>query len=456
MKIFKIYSLLIMSLLVSQCGFLDETSPNDLDAQTAIQDGASANAALIGCYSSLQHSSSYGGHFALIAEACGGNARTGGYNYLSLDQLGAHAVTPANLLIEELWTAQYRTITNTNQLLTALPKISDLSADDKKNIEAQARGLRAMVHFDLLRYFGEHWNPNSAFGIPIIQTVQTLSDAPTRGTVAAAYTFIINELSAALTLMDPTKKDIPYLTKSGVNALLSRVYLYKGDKTKAAQHATEVIDSGDFALVDAANYATIFTKRLTSESIFELKFDAQNRSAYNGLTYGRDSAISSEVNFFADALLDTFFQARTGDVRAERLDFVGNNSTILPNGRTQKYRGEEARDNSAYMIRFAEMYLIRSEAKGKIDGLADLNTIRVKRGLAALTATDVSTDAAFQKAILDEIQAEFNFEGHRYFSLARTRQLFAETGIEDFRSIMPIPGREIIASKGGIVQNLGY
>jgi hypothetical protein len=34
--------------------------------------------------------------------------------------------------------------------------------------------------------------------------------------------------------------------------------------------------------------------------------------------------------------------------------------------------------------------------------------------------------------------------------------LFAETGIENFRSIMPIPGREIIASKGGIVQNSGY
>ncbi|MEY4935840.1 MAG: hypothetical protein RIS64_2199 [Bacteroidota bacterium] len=456
MKYLKIYSLLILSLLVSQCGFLEETSPNDLDAQTAIKDAASANAALIGCYSSLQSSSSYGGHFALISDVCGGNAVTGGYNYQSLDQLGLHAVTPANLLIEELWTAQYRTITNINQLLTALPTISDLAAVDKKNIEAQARGLRAMVHFDLLRFFGEHWNQASTLGIPMIQTVQSLQDAPTRATVAATYTFILSDLNAALTLIDPSKKDIPYLTKSGINALLSRVYLYKGDKVKAAFHASEVINSGDFALVDAANYATIFTKRLTSESIFELKFDAQNRSAYNGLTYGRDSAISSEVNFYATALLDTFFQARPDDVRAELLDFVGNNATILPNGRTQKYRGEESRDNSAYMIRFAELYLIRAEAKGKVDGLTDLNLIRVERGLTALTAANVSTDAAYQKAILDEIQAEFNFEGHRYFNLARTRQLFAETGIENFRSIMPIPGREIIASKGGIVQNSGY
>jgi hypothetical protein len=316
--------------------------------------------------------------------------------------------------------------------------------------------LRAMVHFDLLRYFGEHWNQNSALGIPLIQTVQTLQDAPNRATVAATYTAVLSDLNAALTLIDPTKKDIPYLTKSGINALLSRVYLFKGDKVKAAQHATEVINSNDFALVDAANYATIFTKRLTSESVFELKFDAQNRSAYNGLTYGRDLAIRSEVNFFADTSLNQFFQARTGDVRAAMLDFVNNNATILPNGRTQKYRGEEARDNSAYMIRFAEMYLIRAEANGKINGLADLNLIRVQRGLTALTAANVSTDAAYQKAVMDEIQAEFNFEGHRYFSLARTRQLLAETRIEDFRSIMPIPGREIIASKGAIAQNPGY
>jgi starch-binding outer membrane protein, SusD/RagB family len=456
MKNLKIYNLLILILLVSQCGFLDETSPNDLDAQTAIKDAASANAALIGCYSSLQNSSSYGGHFALISETCGGNALTGGYNYISLDQLGFHAVTPANLLVEELWTAQYRTITNTNQLLAALPNVSGLTAAGKKNIEGQARGLRAMVHFDLLRYFGEHWNQNAAFGIPIIQTVQGLQDAPSRATVAAVYTFIINELSAALSLVDPLQKDIPVLTKSGINALLSRVYLYKGDKTKAAQFANEVINSGDFALVDSLNYGTIFSKRLTSESIFELKFDAQNRSAYNGLTYGRDSAIRSEVNYVADISLDQFFQTRVGDVRARLLDFVNNNSTILPSGRTQKYRGEESRDNSAYMIRFAEMYLIRAEANGKIAGLADLNKIRTQRGLAALTAADVPTDSTYLKAILDENQAEFNFEGHRYFDLARTRQLHAETGIDNFRSIMPIPGREIIASKGSIVQNQGY
>jgi hypothetical protein len=102
------------------------------------------------------------------------------------------------------------------------------------------------------------------------------------------------------------------------------------------------------------------------------------------------------------------------------------------------------------------MYLIRAEANGKINGLADLNLIRVQRGLTALTAANVSTDAAYQKAVMDEIQAEFNFEGHRYFNLARTQQLLAETRIEDFRSIMPIPGREIIASKGAIEQNPGY
>jgi starch-binding outer membrane protein, SusD/RagB family len=456
MKILKIYSLLIISLFMSRCGFLEETSPNDLDAATAISNGASAQAALIGCYSSLQNGSSYGGQFALIAESCGGNAQTGGYNYISLDQLGAREVTPANLLVEELWAALYRTITNTNRLLNALPNINDLPAAQKKDIEGQARAIRAMVHFDILRYFGEHWNQNSALGIPIIQTTQTLQDAPNRATVSANYAAIISDLSAALTLIDPTHKAIQFITKSGVNSLLSRVYLYKGDKVKAAAHATEVINTGDFALVDAANYKTIFDKRLTSESIFELKFDNQNRSAFNALTYGRDSAIRSEISFIADTILNAFFQSRAGDKRADLLDFVHNNTTILPSGRTQKYRGEEARDNSAYMMRFAEMYLIRAEANGRVAGLADLNLIRVQRGLTALTAADVPTDAAYQNALLDENQAEFNFEGHRYFDLARTRQLEAVTGIKNFRSIMPIPGREIIASKGAIAQNQGY
>ena len=101
------------------------------------------------------------------------------------------------------------------------------------------------------------------------------------------------------------------------------------------------------------------------------------------------------------------------------------------------------------------MFLIRAEALGNIKGLADLNFLRQKRGLAVLTPGQVSTAEDFLLAILNERRAELNFEGHRYFDLARKRKINSVLNISDFRSVFPIPNREMIANPN-LKQNPGY
>jgi hypothetical protein len=244
---------------------------------------------------------------------------------------------------------------------------------------------------------------------------------------------------------------------NAVNALLARIYLYKADNEKAAEYATKVISSGDFQIMDAAKFLDIYRSKLSSESVFELLFDSQNRSGYNGATFSREDAIRPELGYMASKNVQEFFNSRVGDVRNNLVDFSSDNNdvTILPDGRTQKYRGEVSKDNSAYIVRFAEMYLIRAEALGNLKGLADLNFLRQKRGLAVLTPNQVSTSDDFIHAVLNERRAELNFEGHRYFDLARTRKIKSVLNIEDFRSVFPIPNREIIANPN-IKQNPGY
>ncbi len=459
----KIFPLLCSSLLIlslfSCSKFLDETSPNDIDAATAIKDAASAEAALIGTYSALQNSSYYGGQYPLIGEALTDNASTGGYQFLSLDQLGSKAVTPANLLSEDMWIAIYRSIANANFLITALPNVSDLTAERKAQIEAQAKTIRALAHFDLLRYYGEHWNASSEFGIPVITKVQTITDRPTRATVAATYAAILSDLNQAATLLaDTDDAPVQYINKYTVQALLARLHLYKGDRAAAASAAGGIITNTNYALLPALEYGNLFSTRQTTESIFELSFDAQNRSEFNGLTYSRDDAIRPELFYLAAAGLDVFFQGRPNDARATLLDFdpATNDVTIIPDGRTQKYRGESAKDNPAYIIRLAEMYLIRAEALGNVDGLADLNALRTTRGLSALDANEVATNEAWVQALSEERQAEFNFEGHRYFDLARWSLYSTVMGTDAYRAILPIPGREIAASGGVLTQNPGY
>ena len=456
MKAIKLLLCLFLTVAFSACNLLNEVSPNDVSAADAIKDGASAEAALLGIYSSMQQKGYYGGQYLLIGEALTDNAVTGGYQVISLDELGNKAVTPANILVEDLWLSIYRVVANCNGLLTALPDVSDLTPTRKKDIEGQARAIRALAHFDLLRYFGEHWNTSSTFGVPIVTTVQTISDVPARATVAAVYKIVTDELTAAAGLLDVKNEAPQYVNVNTVNALLSRVYLYQKNLAKADEFASKVINSTAYRLVNAADYATIFKSRRTSESIFELAFDIQNKSAYNGLTYVRDGAARPEVNFIAAAGLNVFFKTRVNDARAKLLNFdsTANDATIRPNGRTQKYRGEDVRDNPAYIVRLAEMYLIRAEAKGRVAGLADINALRAKRSVFLLTPVMVLTDDAYRTAILEERRAEFNFEGQRYFDLARLRRLKTDLNIADFRSILPIPGREVKAA--GLTQNPSY
>lgn len=453
-----IYLLLLLMVSTSACNFLDEVSPNDINTDGAISNAANAEAALLGLYSSLQQKAYYGGQFPLIADGLSDNGATGGYSYLSLDEIGNKQVSSANLIVQDLYISLYRTVANCNNLLAALPNVTDLEAARKKEIEAQARTIRALAHFDALRFFGEHWNTSSENGIAIIQTVQKITDLSSRAKVDATYTFIIDELKAALTGINQTDEQVQYVNRNTINALLARVYLYKKDKVNAAAAATKVIDNTTFALLPAAKYGDIFSARRTSESIFELAFDKQNRSDFNGLTFSRDEAIRTEIFYMAAQDLNDFFGKRPDDVRAALVDFdsTQNDVTIIPDGRTQKYRGEEAKDNPAYILRLAEMYLIRAEANGRTAGLDDLNIIRTQRGLTALTAADITTDAAFIDAVLDERRAELNFEGHRYFDLARTGKIKTVLGVDDFRGVLPIPAREIAANQGSMKQNPGY
>jgi hypothetical protein len=451
----KLTIILIYAIFFSACNLLEKNSPNDLDASTAIKDGASAEAALLGLYSSMQRDAYYGGSFPLLTEPLCNNASTGGFQVISLTQLGDKEVTPSNLIVEETWIAIYRTIANCNFLLEALTDIADLDQDRAKSIEGQTRALRALAHFDLLRTFGEHWDTNSKFGIPIISRVQTIQDQPVRATVADNYTFIIDELKAAATLVDSNDASVQYMNIHAINALLARAYLYKKDNGAAAESATKVINSQIYTLLDKESYSSLFFDRRSSESIFELSFDNQNRSAFNGLTYSRDEALRTEIFYLAAADLGAFFQTRPDDIRATLLNFSpdNNDATIQPDGRTQKYRGEDRKDSPAYIVRLAEMYLIRAEVNGLAAGLEDLNLLRVKRGLPEVVITDANL---FNEAILAERRAEFNFEGLYLNDLARWGQFEVVTGKAAYKQILPVPTREIIASGGKIEQNSGY
>jgi len=456
----KIYAFSILMLIASSCNILDQTSPNDVADDKVITSEDGANAALIGLYNSLQARDYYGGYYPMIADLYSDIGTAGGFDNIALDEISILEVTTSNILAENTWLAIYYTIATANAIINQIDDVNDpdFTSDERDHIKGQALTVRALAHFDLLRMFGEHWSSNSANGIPVVTTVQKASDVVGRSTVAETYTAILADLNEAAGLLIADDRSKEFISPMAVEGLKARVNLYAGNKAAAITAATAVIDDGSYVLQDETTFSELYSSPyLSDESIFELTFNVQNRSAFNAITFSRPEALRTEVLFLAESDMDDFFAGRPGDARSALIDFTDNDPSILPDGRSQKYRGEENRDNPAYILRLADVYLIRAEARGLAGGgLADLNEVRTHRGLGALTSGDFGSEADFLNAVLDERKAELNFEGTRMFDLARTGKVNTVLGIESFRSIFPIPFREIIATKGVIEQNPGY
>ncbi len=454
-----IYGLLAALLLGSSCAKLNQLSPTSVTAAQMFHDTTSLNEALVGLYATLEVQEYYGAYYPMLSDLNSDNGIAGGYNNTSLNEFGAYSVTSSNLFVQNMYVALYYTVTTANDILVGEGGISDTAQQTQQllaSVKGQALAIRALADFDLLRAFGYHWDTTSIYGIPIVTTVQTADSVVPRGTVAASYNSIIADLNAASTLLSGDADRNPnYINPAVINALLARVYLYKKDYFHAAAYATLVINDGAFSILDQNGFPTIYTAKNSKESILELPFNQQNQSEYNITTYARPDAASTEVLFIASQELQTFFQNRPLDLRINLLDYSSPN--FQPNGRTLKYSSDiSQKDNSAYVLRISEMYLIRAEALGRTNGLADLNTVMTNRGMTALSLSDVPDDPTYAQAVSDENRAEFNFEGHRYFDLARTGQIANVLGVPASNSVYPIPLVQINATNGVVVQNPGY
>lgn len=458
LRSFNSWVLLLLTILVigtSSCEkVLDITSPNEVGDDEIFTSVEGLRNARIGMYSTLQNRDYYGGYYQLVGESYTDNGTTGGYDVIDLNEIAARFVSPDNIYIQQTYNAIYNTIYTANKIINNIDNVPDLETEERDNTLAEALFVRGMAEFDLLRFWGEHWDRSSAYGISIVTTTGNPSEPVARSTVEQSYQQIISDLEAALGLFN-SNPGAQYATDLAAMAMLARVYLHYGDKDQAAAMATAVIESGTFELLGPEDFQNMYTSKLTSESIFELVFDPQNISAFNAATYLRDDALRSDVIFLANSDLNIFFQNRPGDRRGELVDFINNDVSIEPDGRSQKYRGETTKENSAYIIRLAEMYLVRAEALGLDGGLDDLNTIREARGMDPLSAEEVGSEDDFLTAVLDERRAEFNFEGSRLFDLARTGKVEAYMG-NGVLSLMPIPQREIDGTNGVVEQNPGY
>lgn len=424
---------------------------SSIDAASALSNSSDVQAALVGCYTGLQSSYLYGGYVQLMGDllANGGDESFVG-TFADPNAAQRKSLLVANGTTSLIWTTGYDVINRTNNVLANINKLSTPALQTTS--DGEARFIRSLVYFDLVRHFAKAWNdgtPTANPGVPLVLTpTTTVSEANNvaRNTVAEVYAQVISDLTKAESEL-PASNSF-FATRGAAAALLARVYLQQGNYPEAAAAANRVISTGRYQL--NASYGDNFLSNSdllpdTFEDIFSIQVSSQSGINELNTFYSQYRRADVEIqpqfidSFSSDDDRLNLYQDVQGTYYTNKFDVLYGNQKLM---------------------RVDEQYLIRAEANFRANTavgatpLADVNRIRVRAGLAPLTTITLAD-------ILNERHLELAFEGFALGDLKRNMQSTTDplTGNaipwNSTRLIFPIPLREINANPN-LVQNAGY
>lgn len=489
--------------LVSSCDSLLQVDPRQsIDANGALNTPDAIDAALNSVYARLRSSANYGRNLLALADAL---ADVGQTTSNSGRLIGENNNQPnSHLQVQiggtNLWQNSYFAINEANLILAGLANVQGASAAQLARWEGEAKFLRALYYFDLVKSFS--YIPTAVVpagvidegGIPLVtEGVITSGDAlnrqTPRATIDQVYTQIYTDLEDAKRLL--TSRGVQYASSGAASALLSRVALYRGDWAKVVAESTAALSSNVGTVLSGSAYVNGWRTPVNPESMFEVRFALAEESI--GVNESLQSSYTALLNlsnknsqggwgdFIPNATVRGFFGltplqignpasdnnnwdvTRNSDIRAQ-LYTTGN--TVRGAGRQIEVTKFLSKSGFAYadnvpVIRKSEMHLNRAEANYRLgnaaDALAELNAFKALRGL---TAVDLSGQALLDEILLERFK-EFAFEGQRFFDLKRNGRAIVKTTpavnlpFDDFKILPPIPQREVDGNPN-LNQNRGY
>lgn len=432
----------LLLLSVSCKKYLEEVPNNALPTETSITDVSTARAAIIGTYDRLQ--SYYASSYPTLGTITTDNVVFNGTlsEYLQLDQ---NAIPTDNVITVSAYQGIYRTINSANSVIAYVPGLSDplLNTAEKSKILGEAYFIRALAFFDLARGWG-------GVQLQLKPTVDLNGlKGIKRSTLTQTYDQVLADLVQAEQLLPEDATTRNRAQKSAARALRARLHLYRKEWADAENYASLVISNTKYSLVKP--YKSFFTAPFqTAESVLELAYSVNDRNSYWNLWYP-SSAGGQFTLKPSDGLVAKLNNAALGGTRNTLI--AGTGTTVYG----VLYNTTATSTDPSYLIRIAELYLIRAEARAQQNKLteaaADLNLVRAR---AEVPATSAVTQASLLQAIEDENGIEFAFEAHRWFDLVRTERAGAVLGINNRNYwLFPIPYSDV-QSDPDVTQNPGY
>ncbi len=457
--------------LFSSCAsdYLDLKPSTALSTESAITNVSDAEVALNGVYDGLQSYQYYGSIGVYFPDVAGEDMRSNGDGKRSVNYYKLTTLTP-NTVATGLWDQPYYVIRQATNIINQIDKITDGTTDEKNNILGQALALRGLSLFDLTRYFGATYTKDNGASLGAVNITKSLNavEKPARNSVAENYAQIISDLTTAVPLLSTSEND-GYINQWAAKALLSRVYLYKGDNANALKLAEDVINNngGLYNLWSNSNYASIWGTDYSSESLFEVVNTSTDWADREAISY-----LLSKSGYDDIVLTNSFvslLQSNPNDVRNKI--YTKSGSTYYLSKYPGKPGSGDVRTNNIVVIRLSEVYLIAAEAAYKLGGTDNLSKAAsyVNKIIQRADPSDAGVDASTVtlNRILLERRKELVGEGHRLFDAMRNNETIVRTGTDhltgalesfdrtDFRSILPIPQTEIDVNPN-IKQNDNY
>jgi hypothetical protein len=403
--------------------------------------------------------------------------------------------------VQATWTDLYEVVYRANVLQE---RIQPFTFARVNQFKGEARFLRALAYFDLVRYWG---------AVPIVDKTLSITDSKTvpRAPIADVYKFIVDDLKFAADNL-PASYPLPdkgRATKWAAKALLGKVYLTMygyplKDATALPLAKQQLVDvyaaGGSSTFSVATNFADLFkTVNDNKYAVFEIQYASGGTGLGSTIPWDQGQVFPTFWSPYSGAQSDfqvpaAFFGANWPKIdkrKAATLDSVIRNPTTgaITTGRPQftKFleKGVAApqnnRDysNNYPIVRFEDVVLMYSEVLAEEAGgatplaLTLINQIRTRSGLPAYTTAspEAASLTAFRAAMLKERRYEFVVEGQRWFDLVRTGNALAvmttfkratsSAGasfrqLDDHDLLYPIPLLELRLNPGFWQQNPGY
>ena len=383
--------------------------------------------------------------------------------------LAVQSHSSSNLRVYELWQQHYAAIRKANVVLNKIPGITFSVPATKERILGEAKFLRALFYFNLVRLYGD---------VPLVTDyvnyVSASEYAIAKSSSVDVYALIEKDLTdaAAVLPVSYSSPDVGRATAGAAKALLAKVYLIKAslplklseNYQKAVTKAEEALSApdggtGKYGYDLVSDYSRVFLPAYKNgtEHIFSAQMKGNSYSQGNNenprsiLTAipGLTGNYAHMVRFYTQGT-DKFFSIyklyKANDKR-RAVTFV-RNFTSPTNGR--KYglpivNTAVANDSTPFwnkwwdpnntavtsnseanvpIIRYSELLLIHAEAENEVNGptakaYKSINRVRNRAGLANLTAG--ITKDQFRDSVYFERRLELSFEYQRWFDLIREK-----------------------------------